>query len=139
MIDTEDAVINALTQTHSKLQQALEANGYSIDINYPDSCKVIWQGKRHDGQLTIYLEPRPECINTLFFTLISNDIVWGGAINIDTDTGSHGNTYSTANARRTSLLDEAVTNTIKAVDLEYPRFVQQQRDSELIANSTVLQ
>ena len=139
MRDTEYDVVTALAETHTKIATALESSAYSMDVKFPENCHVIWQGKRHDGHLTIYLETRVECINTLFFALISNDIVWGGAIDLDPDTGSHGNTYSTANARRTALVDGAVTTVIKAVDTEYPKFVQQQRDSELVANHTVLQ
>ena len=143
MRDTEEAVVNALAETHTKLSDTLLDNIDTSKVKYPDSCKVIWQGKRHDGHLTVYLENKVDCINTLFFALISNDIVWGGAIDLDDaieiDTGSHGNTYSTANARRMALVDGAVTTVIKAVDTEYPKFVQQQRDSELIASNSSIQ
>ena len=143
MKDTEEAVVTALAELHSKLYESLQDVDSISALEYPDTCKVLWRGHRHDGHLTIYLERRVDCINTMFFALISNDIVWGGAIDLDTaidiDTGSHGNTYSTANARRTRLLDEAVTKTIEAVDTQYPIFVQQHRDAELIANNTVMQ
>ena len=83
MRDTEEAVVNALAETHNKIASALESSAYSMDVKYPDTCKIIWQGKRHDGHLTVYLENKVDCINTLFFALISNDIVWGGAIDLD--------------------------------------------------------
>ena len=143
MRDTEEAVVNALAETHNKLSDTLLDSTDNSTVKYPDTCKVIWQGKRHDGHLTVYLENKVDCINTLFFALISNDIVWGGAIDLDDaieiDTGSHGNTYSTANARRMKLLDGAVTSVIKAVDNDYPRFVQQQRDAQLIASNSSIQ
>lgn len=143
MRDTEEAVVNALAETHTKLSDTLLDNIDTSNVKYPDSCKVIWQGKRHDGHLTVYLENKVDCINTLFFALISNDIVWGGAIDLDDaieiDTGSHGNTYSTANARRMRLLDGAVTSVIKAVDTDYPKFVQQQRDAQLNASNSSIQ
>ena len=143
MKDTEEAVVNALAETHSKLYESLQDIDSISTLEYPDTCKVLWRGHRHDGHLTIYLERRVDCINTMFFALISNDVVWGGAIDldvaIDIDTGSHGNTYSTANARRMMLLNGAVDTVLKAVDTDYPKFVQQQRDAELIATNSSIQ
>ena len=143
MTDTEEAVVDALTETHGKLSDALITNSDTSSIEFPDTCKVLWRGRRHDGQLTVYLERRVDCINTMFFALISNDIVWGGAIDLDDaigiDTGSHGNTYSTMNSRRVALLDGAVNRILRAVDNDYPKFVQQQRDAELIANCASIQ
>ncbi len=84
----------------------------------PEDSVVLWRNARHDGKLVIYMPPvfklnpvagiyKEESPPTVFFCLVSYDILWGGFFEMKSN----------------SSIDAIINDVVNYIDTEYPKYV----------------